>query len=156
MNRDKRRRFLERIELLAKGKSKSKTACILSNNFEYYRVQRIRNQVKYIHLSDYRNQYPVAIDILNRICYPKKNDRWGRRVEQKQNLIKDLCLRDNELIKRFRNLIKDCKEDETKILNLLGEILDNNPSKELKHNLKSSIKPEDTKYYKTIILFLSI
>lgn len=162
MKRKDRKRKLKEIELVLKKRfpkeSNSRIAYLITNGYSKDIVQNIRESYKNIHPEDYKKEYPIAADVLMRILYPK-NKRWGREVELKRDLIKNLCLRENELIKRFRGLVQkyNYNKDESKTLELINVILDQkNITNEVKMKLKDSIVPEDSKYYNTIILSLSL
>ena len=157
LNREHRREYLKYIEETYKNVSISKAAYSISFGYDKVGTHYIKEVCKYLHIWDYKNRYPRAIQILNRICYHKKRDTWGREVELKQNYIKNISLRKGELIKRFNGLVKKYSNDENKINELLLDILESPERLNLEEiNLLKSKTPKDTILYDNIILFLSI
>ena len=160
LTREHRREYLKYIEETYKDVSISKAAYTISFGYDKVGVQYIKEVCKYLHIWDYKNKYPRAVQILSRICYPKKRDTWGREVELKQNYIKNISLRKGELIKRFNGLVKKYSNDESKIDELLLAILESPERLNLEEiNLLKSKTPKNTSlynYYDNIILFLSI
>ena len=156
MKRSNRRKVLRDLERYIKtsGKSRSRIAFELSCNYNPSVVERIKTTYKNIHPWDYKNKYPLAVDVITRICYPKKRDDWGRKVELKQDLTKTLCQREGELLRRFRGLVRKSRKDEGKTLKLLDDILDMGINLEVREKLMETITPKDSMFYDTIKLLL--
>lgn len=158
MKREQRRQYLETIENYAKKSKKSNSylAYWFSAGYNKSVVKRIKNKTKQIHPWDYKNRYPIAVNVLTRICFPKDRDMWGREVELKHDLIKNICLRENELLKRFRGLVRKYNKKEDKTTEMLYVIMDSNISRQTKNKLMESITPNDSIYYDTILFVLSL
>ena len=157
MKRSERRKNLAEIESLitASKKSISRIAYELTEGYDKAQTVRLKKAFKYIHPEDYKKQYPKAVSLLFRICYPKKRDPWGRLAELGWLEIKDIGLRKNEFIRRFRGLVRKYGKDEEKTLEIIDVLFSLKFSKEEKDILMGKIKETDTIYYDSIIMALS-
>ena len=168
MKRKDRKEYLEKLENLLNGSSKSISRVI----YELEKVGQgkavMKSLAKVLHPWDYKNQYPKAVELFTRVCYSKKRDTWGLKVaiigaiikhsqfakwdDDFSKLLDLLGERPGELGKRFVGLLKKCGSSEEllqKLLILLEEhIKDPRELEKIKENL---VKSNETFYHDATI-----
>ena len=123
MKREERRAYLNYLEqyILNSGKSISRIAYESTMGWKKPEICNIKKIFRELHPMDYKTRYPNAVNLLVRICYPKKRDYWGRKAEQKTLTIKEIAARKGEFIRRSRKLVNDSNSSD--ILDILDVIL---------------------------------
>lgn len=134
MKREQRKEFLCYLEkyLLESNKSLSRVAYESTCGWNRIKVHEIKKIFRKIHPMDFKNKYPNAVNLLVRICYPKKRDYWGRKAEQKTLSIKEMASRKHEFIRRSKNLINNSSVSEmSDILDVIMFLFNNKDRQEI-------------------------
>lgn len=170
MKRKDRKEYLEKLENLLNGSSKSMSRVIYELEKRGQGKTVMKSLAKVLHPWDYKNQYPKAVELFTRVCYGKKGDTWGFKVAKKgaiinckikysfsewdddfSELLDLLGERPGELEKRFVGLLKRCGSSEEllqKLLILLEEIKDPGELEKIRKNL---VKNNETFYHDATI-----
>lgn len=171
MKRKDRKEYLEKLENLLNGSSKSISRVIYELEKQGQGKTVMKSLAKVLHPWDYKNQYPRAVELFTRVCYSKKRNTWGFKVARKGTIINGkikyfpfvkwdddfselldlLGERPGELGKRFVGLLKKCGSSEEllqKLLILLEEIKD---PKELEKIKEKLVKSNETFYHDATI-----
>lgn len=172
MKRKDRKEYLEKLENLLNGSSKSISRVIYELEKRGQGKTVMKSLAKVLHPWDYKNQYPRAVELFTRVCYSKKRDTWGLKVARKGAIINDrikysfsakwdddfselldlLGERPGELGKRFVGLLKKCGSSEEllqKLLILLEEHIKD--PKELEKIKEKLVKSNETFYHDATI-----
>jgi len=158
MKRAERRLFLQNLEniLSTSNESLSKIAFEVTGGYNKKNVKQIKQLFRMIHPFDYKNAYPLAVNLLVRICYPKYRDTWGVKASRNELTITEISTRKSEFIRRFGSLVKKTGQDEKGTLELIDVLFSANLSPEEKEILRKKLKKEHTLYYDSLILVLSL
>ena len=87
MKRKDRKEYLEKLENLLNGSSKSISRVIYELEKQGQGKIVMKSLAKVLHPWDYKNQYPRAVELFTRVCYSKKRNTWGRKVARKGTII---------------------------------------------------------------------
>lgn len=178
MKRKDRKEYLEKLENLLEGSSKSISRVIYELEKRGQGKTVMKSLAKDLHPWDYKNQYPMAVELFTRVCYSKKRDTWGLKVARKGAIINDMMKyslsakwdnngdfsnifsslldllgeRPGELGKRFVGLLKKCGSSEEllqKLLILLEEHVKD--PRELEKIKEKLVKSHETFYHDATI-----
>ena len=171
MKRKDRKEYLEKLENLLNGSSKSMSRVIYELEKQGQGKTVMKSLAKVLHPWDYKNQYPKAVELFTRVCYSKKRDTWGFKVARKGTIINGkiryssakwdddfselldlLGERPGELGKRFVGLLKRCGSSEEllqKLLILLEEHIKD--PRELEKIKEKLVKGNETFYHDATI-----